>query len=380
MDDNAMRMVAVGEAVQDISYRQSVRQLSDVPHTDDNDRLTGTSMLCTEDGQLISDSIISNNTPLLKEPCSRFHDQDYAEKIKEFQSYVDMKVVIAETLPVLDETLEEMFADNDFNNLFKLLSYDEVIDCNKKRQCLLYGLPASFYSRLFPTKSLHFAYSSYSLHWLSQVPEGLENKNKENIYMARTSPPEVFEAYAKQYERDLSTFLKSRAKEIIAGGRMVLTFVGRSFEDPSCKDDYACFTLLSKTLLDMVVEGLVKMDDLYSFNLPIYTPCKQEVEKVIQNEGSFNLNKMHVFRVRWDAHDDNIVNDDLQENPLFFDKHRSAKLVADCIRAFMEPMVACHFGGSIVDELFRRYAEKLAEHLSIEKSSYFTILISLCRR
>ncbi|KAI3448992.1 hypothetical protein Pfo_005657 [Paulownia fortunei] len=348
------------------------------------------------------------------------------------------KVVISEALPVLDETLKEMFAaaaadgfpkslkmvdlgcssgpntlfiishildtiedlyekkninsgnfllefevflndlpDNDFNNLFKLLpSLSHQVKGKEKRQCFLYGLPGSFYGGLFPSKNLHFAYSSCSLHWLSQIPEGLENNNKENIYMARTSPPEVFEAYAKQYQRDFSTFLSLRAKEMIPGGRMVLTFIGRSVEDPSCKDDCAHLTLLSKTLLDMVAEGLVKTDDLYSFNVPMYTPYKQEVETVVHNEGSFNLDKLHVFRVRWDAHD-NIVDD--QEN-LFLDKYRRGKLVADCVRAFMEPMLASHFGSSIVDELFGRYAEKVAEHLSTEESSYFTILISLCRR
>ncbi|KAK4397157.1 Benzoate carboxyl methyltransferase [Sesamum angolense] len=225
--------------------------------------------------------------------------------------------VILEAMPVLDDTLRDMFAaaesgfpkcwkmlcrkknfsgsdnspefevflndlpDNDFNNLFKLIS-GQVIGKNKKRGCFLYGLPRSFYERLFPSNTLHFAYSSCSLHWLSQIPEGLEHNNKENIYMARTSPPEVFEAYAKQYQRDFSTFLSLRGEEMITGGRMVLTFIGRSVKDPSCKHHSAHYTLLSQTLLDMVAEGLVKMDDLYSFNVPIYMPCEEEVKTVIK--------------------------------------------------------------------------------------------------
>ena len=31
------------------------------------------------------------------------------------------------------------------------------------------GVPGSFYGRLFPRNSLHFAHSSYCLMWLSQV-------------------------------------------------------------------------------------------------------------------------------------------------------------------------------------------------------------------
>jgi hypothetical protein len=32
------------------------------------------------------------------------------------------------------------------------------------------GLPGSFYTRLFPRRTVHFFHSSYSLMWLSQVP------------------------------------------------------------------------------------------------------------------------------------------------------------------------------------------------------------------
>ncbi|KAL0374160.1 UNVERIFIED_CONTAM: Benzoate carboxyl methyltransferase [Sesamum radiatum] len=161
---------------------------------------------------------------------------------------------------------------------------------------------------------------------------------------------------------------------MIAGGRMVLTFVAEVLKSDLL---FAHYTLLSQTLLDMVAEGLVKMDDLYSFNVPIYMPCEEEVKTVIQIEGSFNLDKLHVFPVRWDAQD-NIAN---YENDLVFDKHRSGKLVVNCVRAFIEPMLAAHFGSSIVDELFGRYAEKMGEHLSQEKySSYYTIVISLSRK
>ncbi|KAL0374162.1 UNVERIFIED_CONTAM: Benzoate carboxyl methyltransferase [Sesamum radiatum] len=156
-------------------------------------------------------------------------------------------------LPEFEVFLNDL-PDNDFNNLFKLLLNSDMINGKKKKRCFLYGLPGSFYCRLFPSNTLHFAYSSYSLHWLSQVPEGIEDRNKENICIARTSPPEVFEAYAKQYQRDFSSFLSLRGEEMVADGRMVLTFRGRSADDPSCTDDSAHLTLLSQTLLDMVTE------------------------------------------------------------------------------------------------------------------------------
>ncbi|CAK9150384.1 unnamed protein product [Ilex paraguariensis] len=97
--------------------------------------------------------------------------------------------------------------ENDFNSIFNSLSF--YFDKLKKEKGDLFGptfilaMPGSFYQRLFPRKSLDFVHSSYSVHWLSQVPEGLEN-NKRNIYMSKTSPPDVLEAYSKQFQRTSS--------------------------------------------------------------------------------------------------------------------------------------------------------------------------------
>ncbi|XP_073288558.1 benzoate carboxyl methyltransferase-like [Primulina huaijiensis] len=263
--------------------------------------------------------------------------------------------------------------DNDFNNLFKLVQsfYDEK--AIERSRCCIYGLPGSFYGRLFPDRSLHFAYSSYSVHWLSQVPEGLDKHNKENIYMATTSPREVLEAYGKQFRRDFSKFLSLRGEEMVSGGRMVLSFIGRTVEDPSSMDDNAYFTMLAETLHEMVAEGIIRKDDLHSFNVPVYTPFQQEAEAIIINEGSFELFKKDVFRVRWDAHGNT-------HGP-FFDEKESANLVANCIRALSEPMLASHFGSCIkCDDVFERYARKVAAHMSKQKSSYYTMVISLRRK
>ncbi|KAK6162740.1 hypothetical protein DH2020_002581 [Rehmannia glutinosa] len=258
-------------------------------------------------------------------------------------------------LPQLEVFLNDL-PHNDFNNLFKLLSsFIQMNGKERKLESFMYGVPGSFYGRLFPSNNLHFVYSSNSLHWLSQIPEGLGNNNKENIHVAMTSPPQVFEAYAKQFQRDFSMFLRLRGEEITFGGRMVLAFIGRNVAQPSSEDG---FVILSQILSDMVAQGLIKEDDLYSFNVPLYHPCLQEVEAIICSEGSFNLDKLEVFQVPWDSNDG----------------YKSGKLVAGNVRAFMEPMLASHFGSSInVDDVFESYAKKMEEYLSKERSSYIIL-------
>ncbi|KAI7980715.1 Benzoate carboxyl methyltransferase, partial [Camellia lanceoleosa] len=240
------------------------------------------------------------------------------------------------------------------------------------RACFRSGVPGSFYRRLFPRKSLHFVHSSYSVHWLSQVPERLENKG--NIYMARTSPPTVFEAYLKQFQMDFSTFLSMRSEEIVVGGPMILTFVGRRIADPTDKDCCILWELLTKSLLDLVSEGLVEKEAIDSFNFPFYYPYKDEVKAIIEKEGSFNLERLEVSECNWDAND----NDD--DEHFVFDKDRSGKNVANCIRAGTEPLVVSHFGEFIVDDVFKKFANHVADHLCSEKSKFINIIVSLSKK
>ena len=68
---------------------------------------------------------------------------------------------------------------NDFNTIFRLLptfhqslrkqNMGEDGSLFDPSNCFVTGVAGSFYTRLFPSNSLHFVHSSYSLHWLSQV-------------------------------------------------------------------------------------------------------------------------------------------------------------------------------------------------------------------
>ncbi|EYU29901.1 hypothetical protein MIMGU_mgv1a008864mg [Erythranthe guttata] len=257
---------------------------------------------------------------------------------------------------------------NDFNTLFNLLPnfYDTLNNDNNqsKKLCFISVLPGSFYGRLFPSNSLDFVHSSYSLTWLSQFPEGLES-NKENIHITKGCPSEVLEAYKKQHHRDFSTFLSLRAEEMVTGARMVLTFVGGRLADD---EEYVQFTILANTLVDMVAEGVIKEADLHSFNLPIYTPSKEEVEGIVRSEGSFNLEKLERFLIPWDANDGN-------------SNATTAEIVANFTRAFTEPIMAAQFGSSIMDEMYERFGHKLGElQSSTDAPPFSNMVISLCKK
>ncbi|KAL4342393.1 hypothetical protein GQ457_08G013420 [Hibiscus cannabinus] len=225
---------------------------------------------------------------------------------------------------------------NDFNTVFRSvhafharLLQDKGVPSGA---CFITGVAGSFHQRLFPCKSIHFVHSSYCLHWLSKVPKRVEN-NERNIYISKLSPPNVSKAYLEQFQNDFSNFLRFRYEEMINGGRMLLTLVGRSIIDPTSKDCCSLWDLLTKSMLDLVHKQLMDESDVDSFNMSYYFPCKEEVREIIEKEG-----------------------------------------------AVLESMLADHFGGIIIDELFTRYAQHVGEHLSREKTKHVSIVLVMSKK
>ncbi|XVE75468.1 hypothetical protein DITRI_Ditri12bG0096000 [Diplodiscus trichospermus] len=176
--------------------------------------------------------------------------------------------------------------------------------------CFVSGVPASFYGRLFPKKSMHFLHSSNSLHWLSKIPERLEN-NKENIHMAKSSPPD-----------------------------------GRSLADLTTQDCCYILDLLAESLSDLVAEGLIEESDVNSFKIPFYNP-----------------------------YDD----DDTGNTKFVFNKYKNGQNVTNSIRTVTESMLATHFGEAVIDNLFAKFALRVAHHLCKEKAKHVYLVISMTR-
>ncbi|KAG0491039.1 hypothetical protein HPP92_007902 [Vanilla planifolia] len=261
---------------------------------------------------------------------------------------------------------------NDFNSLFRSPYLHERRAWDQEGVgCLpLYvvGLPGSFYGRLFPLKSAHPFYSSYSLHWLSQVPQGLEDL-ESNTYVTEESSPLSWKIYLEQYERDFSSFLKLRSKELFFGGRMILTSLGRR-KPPTCGENTHLWRLLSDALRDMAFEGIIQWDKLKAFKLPHYVPLMEEVPAVVEKEGSLCIEKVHTFESNWDPLDES--NEDF-----VLDEVSSGQNVAAMIRPVVEPLLTNHFGDGIIDDLFSRFAKNVARHMLKGKPKLLVFVLLL---
>uniref|UniRef100_J3N7A1 SAM dependent carboxyl methyltransferase n=1 Tax=Oryza brachyantha TaxID=4533 RepID=J3N7A1_ORYBR len=272
---------------------------------------------------------------------------------------------------------------NDFNHVFQSL---EQLEQSTRQECAcrglqpppyyVAGLPGSFYARLFPCSSVHLFHSSMSVTWLSQVPEHLGCLNEGNVHVGATTQPAVARLYQDQFEKDFSRFLHMRCREIVAGGRMVLTLVGRKREDVfDAGRTTKIFELLSQGLRTLVSEGRLEKEKLDSFNIPVYCPSTEELKQLVQQNGLLHITDIHLFEM------DGSPTDESPESAgaAVAAAQAAGESMSATLRASTEPLIVSHFVESILEDLFALFARNFTSYIESEdeQSGIFVITMSL---
>ncbi|KAL6993536.1 gibberellin A4 carboxyl methyltransferase [Sarracenia purpurea var. burkii] len=263
---------------------------------------------------------------------------------------------------------------NDFNAIFLALP-DFYRELRRGRDdggppIYIAAYPGTFYGRLFPSDCLHFIHSSYSLHWLSRVPPGIYDEqgksiNKGKIYISESSPPQVSEAYFRQFQEDFSLFLRSRSKELINGGRMVFILLGRMGSNHTDRNNSLWWELLSRSLSILVSQGKIEEEKLDSYNVHFYAPSQQELEDEIGREGSFQVERLETFEI---------------EKVALEGITGYGSAVARTIRAVQESMLSHHFGEGILDDLFHHFGRLVDEEMEKEEMRPINFVVSLRKK
>ncbi|PIA38132.1 hypothetical protein AQUCO_02800049v1 [Aquilegia coerulea] len=212
---------------------------------------------------------------------------------------------------------------NDFNKLFMSLP--------PNREYFASAVPGSFYSHLFPKASLHFVYSSSSIHWLSKVPKPVEDMNSPTFNKGRV-----------HYGGDMESFLSARAEELVSGGLMALLVPTRKKGNLSTILLHHPFDVLGCCLMDMAKKGLLDEEKVDSFNLPLYIPTLEEFEEAMKCNEHFSIERFELLGLKSSGE---IVPETLSMHP----------------RATMEGRISEHFGSEILNELFDLFTKKAAE-------------------
>uniref|UniRef100_A0A0E0MEF4 SAM dependent carboxyl methyltransferase n=1 Tax=Oryza punctata TaxID=4537 RepID=A0A0E0MEF4_ORYPU len=275
---------------------------------------------------------------------------------------------------------------NDFNLIFRSLEQvkqSTVQNCTNRGlqppPHYVAGMPGSFYTRLFPCNSVHLFHSSFSLMWLSQVPEHLDNNmNKDNIHIGVSTPPLVAKLYLDQFEKDFSRFLQLRCKELVPSGRMVLTILGRKNSDAIHGGGAinSNFEMLSQALRTLIAEGRVEQEKLDSFNMPLYGPSPDELKQLVQQSQLLDIVDIELFDLTSDVVEKSKLEVGATAAATQDTVHEAiGRNIAATLRAVTESLFASHFGQSIIDDLFTVFAHNVTQQLeSPEKKGSVTVI------
>ncbi|KAI5333860.1 hypothetical protein L3X38_023992 [Prunus dulcis] len=271
---------------------------------------------------------------------------------------------------------------NDFNTLFQLFpplanhgsSMEETLAADSHRSYFAAGVPGSFYRRLFPSMSIDLFHSAFSLHWLSQVPESVVDKrsaayNKGRVFIHGAKESTV-NAYKKQFQADLASFLRLRAKELKKGGSMFLVCLGRTSVDPTDQSGPGLLfgTHFQDAWNDLVQEGLITSEKRDNFNIPVYASSLQDFKEVVEVDGSFTINKLEIFK----GGSPFVVNqpDDAAE---------VGRALANSCRSVSGVLVDAHIGDHLGNELFSRVEKRGTSQAKelLEQIQFFHVVASL---
>ena len=66
--------------------------------------------------------------------------------------------------------------------------------------------------------------------------------------------PSVVKLFQQQFQNDFSLFLKLRFEELVFGGQIILTFIGRKYKDVFSGESNHLYGLLAQSLQSLVDE------------------------------------------------------------------------------------------------------------------------------
>lgn len=275
---------------------------------------------------------------------------------------------------------------NDFNTLFQLLPPIQetsagagALDCLSKepRAYHVAGVPGSFYKRLFPRNTINVVHSSFSLHWLSQVPETVQDPrspawNNGRVFIHKGSQITA-NAYRTQFKNDFEAFLRARSEEMKSGGCMFLVCLGRTFADPTNQGGGGILfgTHFENAWNDLVEEGLIEAESRDTFNVPVFAPTVGEFRGVVEKENSFEIKKVDIFKAG---------------SPLVVqcseDRQELGKAFTNSCRSVCGVLVDDHIGNELSEKLFNRMEKRAIENAAalLEDLEFFHVVAALIKK
>jgi S-adenosylmethionine-dependent carboxyl methyltransferase len=171
---------------------------------------------------------------------------------------------------------------NDFNALFELVANSPGSYLRSAENVYAFAAGGSFYTRLFPERSIDLAWNSIAVHWLSSVPREIPN----HIWSPYAQGA-VREAFRERAAQDWNNFLNARAAEMRPGAQLVV--VASSADDRGFAGAEGLMDVANGVLLEMIARGTLTKQQYEAMTIPTYYRTKTEFEQPFAPGGAFEL-------------------------------------------------------------------------------------------
>jgi hypothetical protein len=170
--------------------------------------------------------------------------------------------------------------ENDFNTLFDVLHGDPdryALDDPNVFPC---AIGRSFYESVFPQGQVDLGWCSYAAVWLRRIPSPIPGH-----FMSLGCTGNVRAAFDLQGAEDWRLFLSLRARELRAGGRLVIVLPG--LKDSGGSGLESLFNSANAVLAELVDERVISEDDRHRMVLGSYPRRRAQLLEPFRADGQF---------------------------------------------------------------------------------------------
>jgi hypothetical protein len=169
---------------------------------------------------------------------------------------------------------------NDFNTLFDVLHNDSERYSVDDPNVFPFAIGRSFYENVFPREQVDLGWCSYAAVWLSRIPALIPGH-----FMSVACIGDVRAAFDRQAADDWGLFLSLRARELRAGGRLVVVLTALS--DEGATGFEPLFNCANEILGEMVDECVVGADERKRMVLGAYPRRRTQLLEPFARESQF---------------------------------------------------------------------------------------------
>jgi hypothetical protein len=197
---------------------------------------------------------------------------------------------------------------NDFNILFDVLHTDPQRYTQDEPNVFPCAIGRSFYENVFPEGQVDLGWSSYAAVWLRRIPALIPGH-----FISIGSTGYVREAFELQAAEDWRLFLSLRARELRAGGRLVIVLPALS--DTGGTGFEPLFSSANLALAELVDERVIGEDERKHMVLGSYPRRRAQLLEPFGPDNQFeslSVENCELFELPDAAWTDYRVNEDLQ--------------------------------------------------------------------